>query len=389
MLLLFGVHFVGDFYAMFGPPLLPELRSQFGMTLGMTTTLATYYLIIQNFSQPVMGLVSERVGRKGLAVVGLLMTTVGMSALGFATSYLLAFVFLTVGGLGVGMFHPTGSALAGAVAKRKSTAMTLYMAGGNLGIMTSPILVTWLARRDLRLVSLLAAPGLVMCVWLWLRLDDEPASDRHGRIPDVAMIWRALKKLWWIHLRVVLRFIPMQAVLAFLPLYCVSRGYTKVQGGQIQSFVLLISGIGVLAGGWLTAKLPRRGVILVSEIGAGICLMLMPMANGAWFLTLLSAGLFTAYIVFPLQVLMAQEAAPEMKGTAAAVVMGLAYGNAAILLLPLNAMASHIAKQTGSERLGLSRQMQVAAVGFFLAAAIAMFVKMGRTPADERRHGTG
>ena len=67
--------------------------------------------------------------------------------------------------------------------------------------------------------------------------------------------------------------------------------------------------------------------------------------------------------------------------------MGLAYGNAALLLLPLNAMAAAIARRTGSELLGLSREMQLAAVGFFFAAAIALFIRMG--PAEGRECGPG
>lgn len=380
VLLLFLVHVVGDFYATFCAPLLPQLRAQFGLTLEMTATLGTVYLIVQNFLQPLWGLLGERFGRYLLLALGLALAAVGMSGLGLARTFTAALIVLVLGGLGVGLFHPSAAGIAGHITRRRTTAMTVFMVGGNVGVMLAPLIVPVVAKHDLRLVALLCLPGVLLAGLLpWtLRRHTPPAQPVSWL--DLAEILRAARKLFWIHLRVVLRFVPLFVVLLFLPLYCTTRGYSVIAAGRIHALVLLASSFGVLLGGWLSGKLPRRSMLVVSEVGAGVCLFCAPMFSGALFVAALSAALFLAYAVFPLQVIMAQEAVPKLKGAAASVVMGLAYGNAGLLLIPLNRMAAGLAKKYNSEMLGLSRELQVAAVGFFLAALIGLATKLGRQP---------
>jgi len=256
--------------------------------------------------------------------------------------------------------------------------MTIFMVGGAVGIMLSPLIVPVLAKRDLRLVALLYIPGMLLAALLPLVLRE--GDDRYGATVSVNLsaLWQAARKLWWIHLRVVLRSVPLHALGVFLPLYCTMRGYTKIEAGRVQSLALFMSGAGLLFGGWLAIHLSRRVMMVSSEVAAGACLLAVPMLSGPPFLTALALTMFLSYAVFPMQIVMAQEAAPKVKGMAAAVVMGLAYGNASVLLVPLNSMAEALAKRYNSELLGLSRELQIASIGFFLAALIVLLTKVGK-----------
>lgn len=377
VLALFLVHAAGDFYAMFCAPLLPELREQFGLTLEKVATLGTFYLIIQNFSQPVWGLISERFGRYSLLALGLLLAAVGMSGLGLTRSFSTAFIALAIGGLGVGLFHPCAAGIAGHITRRRATAMTVFMVGGNVGVMLAPLIVPVLAKHDLRLIAWLCIPGILLAIALPLVLRRHlPRRPVVSKL-NLADIMPAARQLFWLHLRVVLRSVPLHATLLFLPLYCITRGYTKIEAGRVQGIVLLVSGGGVLLGGWLCEKLPRRPMMIFSEIGAGACLIWATFLTGIPFIAVVATALIFAYAVFPLQILMAQEAAPKLKGAAAGIVMGLAYGNSSLLLIPLNRMAARLAIKHNSEMLGMSRELQVAAIGFFLAALIALTIKLG------------
>ena len=378
MLVLFLVHAVGDFYAMFCGPLLPQFREEYGLSLQMTQMMGTFYLIIQNYSQPVWGLVGDRYGRHTLLVVGLSLTTVGMSALGLSRTATEVFVALGVGGLGIGLFHPCAAGITGHMTQRRPAAMTIFMVGGAVGIMLAPLIVPVLAKRDIRLIALLYIPGMLLAALLPLVLRE--SGDKHGSaVPvNLSALWEAARKLWWIHLRVVLRSIPLHALAVFLPLYCTMRGYTKIEAGQVQAMTLLAGGVGLLFGGWLASYLPWRAMMVLSEVAAGACLLAVPMLSGPPFLTALALMMFLAYAVFPMQIVMAQRAAPKVKGVAAALVMGLAYGNASVILVPLNRMAEVLAKRYNSELLGLSRELQIASIGFFLAALIVLLTKVGR-----------
>jgi len=380
MLVLFLVHAVGDFYGMFCAPLLPQLREQYGLSLRMTQMMGTFYLIIQNYSQPVWGFVGDRYGRHTLLIGGVLLSAVGMSALGITGTAIGIFAALAVGGLGVGLFHPCAAAITGHMTRRRPAAMTIFMVGGAVGVMLSPLIVPVLAKRDLRLVALLYIPGMLLAALLPLVLRE--GDDRYGATVSVnlSVLWEAARKLWWIHLRVVLRSIPLHALAIFLPLYCTMRGYTKIEAGQVQGLALFSSGVGLLLGGWLAIYLSRRAMMVFSEVAAGACLLAVPMLSGPPFLMAIALTMFLGYAVFPVQIVMAQDAAPKVKGVAAALVMGLAYGNASVILVPLNRMAEAVAKRYNSELLGLSRELQIASIGFFLAALIVLLTKVGKGP---------
>ena len=136
-----------------------------------------------------------------------------------------------------------------------------------------------------------------------------------------------------------------------------------------------MTGIGVVVGGWATVRFSRRAVTIWSEVGAGICFVAFSFISGPAFLAVLYIGLFLAYLVFPLHIIMAQEASPRTKGATAGIVMGLAYGNAALVVFVLNKIGDRIAAQTGDKMIGMSRQFQIAAVGFMLAVVIAFFMR--------------
>lgn len=377
VILLFLAHLAGDFYAMFCSPLLPELREQLKLSLKMTANLGTVYLIVQNYSQPLLGLAGEWLGRRRLMVAGIVLSALGMSVLCLAPSYWAALGLLTVGGLGVGLFHPCAASLVGDVTERRSMAMTIFMLGGSAGIMLPPLIVPVLAARDPRWVALLCIPGIILAAGLtvWLR------QGRPQREVVRQDIWAGVRKgagrLAWLHLRVVLRSIPLLLVMILLPLYCTIRGYSPAEAGRILSFALLMGAAGMLAGGWLSDRVSRRALMVVSEIGAGVFLLAAPMLDGRHFVFVMGGAVFLAFVATPMQILMAQEATPNLKGPAAAIVMGLAYGNASLALIPLNALGARLAARYGSELIGLSRELQVASLGFFLAAAIALGVEFG------------
>jgi len=371
-ILLMLVHLVGDCYGGFYGPLVPCLRERLHLSLTLTSALAALFLGVQSYLQPMVGLVEERFGQRAPLIAAILGSAVGMCLLGMAGSLWTVCAALVLGALAIGLFHPIGAALAGRSAEgNRVAAIAFYVLGGNLGVMLSPLIVTSVAAEGAGWFAALALPGLIFAAVLWARLppDDARASRPRARVAD---IWHAFRKLWPIHLDMVLRNVPSNIFWVLLPLHGTLRGLSQQAAGARYAFFLLAGGAGVLSSGWLSTRVAARPLVVASEVAAGVCLLLAPVMDGALFYGLLGVGGFFMFLVTPLQIAEAQRLVPHASSAACGIVMGFAGGNASLLLIPLGRLGDHWTVVTGSELISATRMLQVSA-GFLLVAAVAAY----------------
>lgn len=382
VLLLMIAHLLGDFYGSFYGPMVPELRARFGLSLAMTGTLATVYFTCSNYLQPFFGILGERYGRRKLMAGGIFLAAVGMSLLGVVRSFPLICMALAVGGMGVGMFHPCGAAIAGrSGGTRRSAAISLYMVGGNFGVMLAPLVIPRVMQHGLEWVALLVIPGLLFAVMLGTRLHREATQPAASALTHVTGLGRIFRRIWPIHLDVILRFIPVNAYAIMLPLYGTLGGLNAVQAGDSLALFMFGGAAGVMAGGYAAERLDNRPMLVVSELIAGVCLVLAPMTAGWLFNALLVAGGFLVYSSTPMQIASAQRLAPKTESTASGIVMGVAYGNAALVLIPLGTLGDHFRVVTGSDLTAVRWVLQLSASTLFLAALASLLLRP-RPPSD-------
>ncbi len=376
-LFLLLAHLLGDFYASFYGPLIPILRDQLRLSVVAALTLATVYGVTSNFLQPVFGLLGERFGRRRLLALGIAGAAIGMSGLGFGVNTPAIALLLVVAGLGVGLFHPCGAALAGQVGgARKSAAIALYMVGGNLGVMLAPLIVPPLAQYNLRALALLALPGLAFALWLWRRGDEpKPPTARAVRLHP-AEAWDVFRRVWPVFLDVILRFMPVTLFATLLPLYNKLRGMDNIEAGRPLAAFMLAGGVGVLAGGWAAGRVRHRALVVLSETCAAVSLFLAPLTWGAAYYVLLCAGAFFAYSLMSVQIAAAQRLAPHTEGAASGIVMGLAYGIGSLALIPMGWLCDYWTARLGVEVWAITLVLQIGALSLFVAAVLALFIRI-------------
>jgi FSR family fosmidomycin resistance protein-like MFS transporter len=383
--LLMLVHLFGDFYGAFYYPIVPYFRGRFGLTLTATGALASLLTSCSCYFQPVAWMVEDRLGGRRAVIAATAAAALGAGLLGFVRSLASLAVALLLCGLGVGLFHPIGAALAGrSGARSRVAAIAFYMVGGNIGVMAAPMLVPRAAAADIRCVAALAVPGLIFAamVFLWLKAVDEPPR---GKAP-VGQIVQVFRRLWPIHLDVILRFIPLTAYTVWLPMLAALRGLSKAEVGQSLAFAMLVGAVGIAAGGWIGIRWTGRWVVIVSEVIAAAALILAPRTAGALFYGLLGVGSFLLYMVVPIQVAAAQRLAPETQSAASGIVMGFAYGNAGLMMLPLGRLGDYWKAATGNELISVERVLQVSACFLIPAAALSLMVRSA--PVERAAAGT-
>jgi FSR family fosmidomycin resistance protein-like MFS transporter len=95
IMLLSAGHFMNDGYPGFLAPLLPLLMQKIGFSLTLAGTLISIQAVANSLTQPVFGLISDRLRRPWLVIFGPLCTAIFFSSIGLVHSYFLL-VYLAV-----------------------------------------------------------------------------------------------------------------------------------------------------------------------------------------------------------------------------------------------------------------------------------------------------
>lgn len=330
-------HFVNDAYSSFIFPLLPLMTAHLHLSAAQAFWLIPVYALFSNFLQPVYGMLSDRWSRRGFALVGPLLAAVFLSATGQATSYAWLTALLVVGGLGVGMFHPQGAAMAAvAGGGRRRLAMALFSAAGTVGVACGPLLVTQtVARYGLRSTLFLAVGGVLAVAALFFCLPPLPAPSprpadadaRAGRGPTLAQALQpASAPLVALYVITVVRAATQMLINAYYPFILQAQGASLVQIGNALTLFLLAGGVGGLAGGFIAERLGGRAVTIISGVTSGPLLAAAFLAPASWTPLLLVCGGFALGATIPVNVAMAQELVPQRTATVSALMMGFAWG---------------------------------------------------------------
>src|SRR5207249_2201596 len=157
-----AAHFLNDFHVAFLAPLLPLVVVKFNLSLALAGLLATVLTTSAALSQPVFGIVADRLRRRIFVMLGPALTVLAMGLMGLAPTYASLLALLLIAGTGTASFHPQGASTAGeASGDRRGTGLSLFVAGGELGYSLGPLIVALVvAVRGLEATWLVALPGL-------------------------------------------------------------------------------------------------------------------------------------------------------------------------------------------------------------------------------------
>ena len=127
-------HFTVDTYATLLPPLLPLVNERLDINLTYAGILGAILYSV-SLIQPIMGWLGDRMRRRHLVIIGAFMAAVFTPMMGFAHSYLALLAVLTMGAVGVHVFHPQGFAMAGELSgERRSFGIALFSFAGTCAL---------------------------------------------------------------------------------------------------------------------------------------------------------------------------------------------------------------------------------------------------------------
>ena len=360
-------HFTIDAYSSFFLPLLPLLAQRLGLNYAMVGGLTALASLSSSFSQPLFGVLADRMRRPWFVALGPLIAAVFMSSIGLAPSYEVLVLLLMLGGLGVGMFHPQTASLAGASSRFRGMAMSFWVTGGTLGWALGPAFATGIVNQfGIGRTWLAALPGIVVCglLFAWFARV-APASTTHREHASLAGLRPVARPLAMLYFTVVARSAVSSGFATFLPLWVHSHGGTVTQGGWLTTIYLTLGALGGFTGGWLADRIGGRRVVVASfALAAPFYVLFFVLPNPYGFASLV-AGYCVLQASLPVNVVLGQELSPRHSGIISSLLMGAAWGFGALLIYPIGAVADHF---------GLDRALMLLscliAVGFVCATRI-------------------
>ncbi len=343
-------HFFNDFYCNFLPILLPILIPKLGLSLTLSGILVMVMSFSANVLQPFFGYFMDKYNFNYLMPLIIPFGAVFICLTSWTDNFVILALLVALSGLAVSTFHPMGAGLVSRVSptSRISSCMSFFIAGGNLGFALAPILLVYFMNvYDLNLLPVLIIPAALMGILLYASgiskvrfVNEAVAQNMHFHAKDIL----CNRPLMLLNIAMGIRAWIFTAVVTFLPLWVIEKGYDNTLGGWLLTLYLCGSVIGGLVGGALNDKIGYKKVILGSLLLAvfpTLYFLFAVQMNLVVYLAMFLAG-GLAMAANPGAIVWGQALLPNNPGMASGMMLGLSFGLGGIGALLTSAVADYI-----------------------------------------------
>lgn len=341
-------HLTNDVYGSLISSLTPYLVLRGSISTTAAGLVLFIYLIGSSLLQPLIGITSDRTGRRFFAVLGPIWVGVAAGLIGWAGNAVVLLALAAVGGVGTAAFHPQAAAMVNRLSGRnRGFVMSIFSMGGNIGFALGPLVAAIIATAGLHWSPVVVFPGIAVTALL-VRFAPNAGRAAATEAPKAmrsisGKVWAALGL---IVLVIALRSGVLYGLMLFLPLYYHAHG-ASAQLGSAYAFLFTFSGaLGGLGGGSLSDRHGRRPVVILSLL-ITVPLVYVSFAAGGPVVWLLMGASGAALLSSnSVTVVQAQELLPSNTGMVSGLTMGLGFGLSGAVGFLLGILADHLGVQT-------------------------------------------
>jgi FSR family fosmidomycin resistance protein-like MFS transporter len=347
------------------PAILPVLKDALNLSYAATGVIVLTANVTSSLIQPLFGYFADKTARRWLLPLSVLLSSLGLAFLGVAPSYAAVLALVMITGFGVAAYHPEGYRTATAVAgDRKTTGVSIFSTGGNVGIALGPPLLTALLIGFGPAGSLgMLVPGLLVAGLLTAVLPrlSAPAPAVARARANAAGARTMVGAMSILILVVAIRSWTQLGFTTFMPFYWkdVLHGDPRLVGTLLAVF-LGSGAIGTLAAGPVADRVGvRRSVVGVFLLAAPLAFAFLFVSGGVLAFVLLGLLGFVLVSTFTMSVVLGQAYLPRNPGMASGLIVGFAIGAGGIGASALGWVADHWGLTTA---LGISAAMPLAGI---------------------------
>ena len=275
------VHFASHYYITLLAPLFLFVRADYGVSYTELGLAFTAFNVISTALQTPTGFLVDRVSARLLLVAGLLVGATAFTVAALVNSFWVFVAMFALAGLGNTVYHPADYALLSrhVPAARAGRAFSLHTFAGMLGNAAAPPTLLFLQSMVGWRGAFLGAAALGLVAALVMAVADEPPepASAPGRVEGrgakqagsvqsdgAAAGWRLLVAP---AILLNLAFFIMLAMSSgalynfLVPALGALHGTPVTIGNAALTGLLLLTPIGVLAGGWLAGRTSHHGLV--------------------------------------------------------------------------------------------------------------------------------
>lgn len=253
------------------PALLPFLMASYSLSYTQAASLVFASGIVSAVVQPLFGIINDRVNKPWFMSLGIIISGLGISLIGFVHEFHLLMVCAVISGIGTALFHPEGGKLANIMASGgKAAGISIFSVGGYAGFAIGPIIVagamTFIGMPG---TVVFMVPTIIMAVVILTQsrryqhfAEDEMAARRaspeglgHDDVPGFSKV-TALN---------LARATMATGITTFLPLFLIAQ---FAIGNEVAALTLSVySAVGAVAtffGGFIADRIGFKRLVLLS-----------------------------------------------------------------------------------------------------------------------------
>ena len=318
-----AAHFVSHFYILLLAPLMPFVRAEYGVSYTEIGLAFAAFNIVSAALQTPAGFLVDWLGARTLLIAGLLIGAGAFAVVGVVHSFWLLVAMFGLAGVGNTVYHPADYALLSqhVPPERIGQAFSIHTFAGMLGSAATPPAVLLMQAvwgwRGAMIGA--AALGLAAAAFLVVSRDHEPARAQPARTSETgaaATDWQVLLSapillslFFFVLLAMMNAGINNYSVVAFGALY----GTPVETANAALTGNLLLSAIGVLAGGLLVGRTRRHSLVASLGLAAAALFTLLfaevDLSALALIAAMSAAGFFSG-VIMPSRDMIVREATP-------------------------------------------------------------------------------
>lgn len=262
---------------------LPVIAAAMGFTMAQTGSLVSTRYLVAGLANIPSGFLADAMKRRSV-LLGVCLVFLGLASLlmSFAPGYWPLLLFMAIGGLGSGSFHPQSIAiLSSAYRERRALALGIHDSAANLGEVIAPLTIgALLTYTDWRTtLQVWAMPGIIVGLSYALFCpESELAVDRGERLKT--LVWKDVVKnrdvlvMFFVS---VFRTLGQSGLTVFLPLYMTLQLKLPVAAmGFYVSTLFFFAGVSPTFSGWLSDRIGRVRLIVIGSALAALSVMALP-----------------------------------------------------------------------------------------------------------------
>lgn len=358
-----GSHAVVDFFSFLFIPIMSVLEGRLHLSPGQGALIISAGSVCSGFVQPLAAWLGDKLDTRVLGPLAFGVAVIAISLVGHARSFEHLLLIQILGTAGIGAFHPTAAAAVGQLAgRRRSLGVSVFFCAGMVGGVSGNILSPQMAAGwGLPAYVWLMIPGLLavaMMLWAIARVPHrhhDAHTQRKGWTPvETRARWAAVGLLYAGN---VLRFTVNMMMVQLLIRWCEQIALARAGGGELTAAIresastingpmqaamqLGMAAGGLTAGAFLGRHHEKAALVVVPLVGS-VAIVAFPhagaLADALGTHALFSTLAFLLAVVtgvgyagtVPVTIALAQRLLPHRTGLASGLMMGGAWGFAAI-----------------------------------------------------------